>query len=48
MQSGRIAADGPPDMVLTAEQLGAVFGVEIVTVERDGTRAVLPWAARQS
>jgi iron complex transport system ATP-binding protein len=48
MQSGRIAADGPADTVLTAEQLGAVFGVEIVTVERDGTRAVLPWAARQS
>ena len=48
MQSGRIVADGPPDMVLTAEQLGAVFGVEIVTVERDGTRAVMPWAARQS
>jgi iron complex transport system ATP-binding protein len=46
MQAGRIAADGPPNAVLTAERLGAVFGVEIVTVERDGTRAVLPWAAR--
>ena len=46
MQAGRIVADGPPNAVLTAERLGAVFGVEIVTVERDGTRAVLPWAAR--
>jgi iron complex transport system ATP-binding protein len=48
MQAGKIVADGPPDAVLTAERLGAVFGVEIVSVERDGVRAVLPWAARQS
>lgn len=46
MDKGAIAADGAPAAVLTPEQLGAVFGVEIVSFERDGVRAILPWAAR--
>jgi iron complex transport system ATP-binding protein len=46
MSKGRIAADGPPNVVLTTELLGDIFGVEarIVTVE-DGP-VVIPWTVR--
>jgi iron complex transport system ATP-binding protein len=46
MREGVIMADGKPDEVLTATLLGEVFGVEIASFERDGTRIVLPWATR--
>lgn len=46
MHEGSIAADGSPGEVLNGDRLGDVFGVEIVSFERDGIRAVLPWATR--
>lgn len=42
MSDGRIAADGPPQTVLTGALLRDVFGVEVVTLEQDGMRIVLP------
>ena len=46
MKDGAIKADGTPDFVLTPDLLRAVFAVEIVSIEQDGTRIVLPWSAR--
>jgi iron complex transport system ATP-binding protein len=36
MKEGRIAADGPKEEVLQAEQLGALFGVPVDIARRDG------------
>lgn len=44
LQDGRVNADGPPQAVLTPERLARVYGVNAVTVEQDGNKAVLPWA----
>lgn len=47
LEDGRVAADGPPDAVLTAEALSAAYGapMEIIYVANNGVkqaRAVLP------
>ncbi len=36
MQSGRIVADGPKGEILTAQQLSALFGLEVELAERNG------------
>lgn len=36
MRDGRIAADGPKDDLLDADQLGALFGTEVQITHRDG------------
>ena len=47
LQQGAIAADGPPDAVMTAHMLRRVFGVEadIIADPRRGTPVCLPFAA---
>lgn len=46
MKDGGIIAQGKPDRVLTPDLLRAVFAVDVVSVDHDGTRIVLPWSAR--
>ena len=36
MNAGRIVADGSKEDLLTADQLGILFGREITLIERDG------------
>ncbi len=36
MRGGRIVADGPKAEFLTTEALGALFGIDVTVVERDG------------
>ena len=44
MQEGEIVADGVPEQVLTEGLLRSVFGVDAVTIERNGTTIVTPWS----
>lgn len=36
MKDGRIVGDGPKELLLTAERLGSLFGVEVEVARRDG------------
>jgi iron complex transport system ATP-binding protein len=45
MREGRLAADGAPRGVLTAEHLAASFGIEATITERNGTVLLTPWRA---
>ncbi len=42
----RVVADGTPREVLQADRIGAVYGARVEVLERGGTVAVLPAAAR--
>ncbi|WP_076073220.1 ABC transporter ATP-binding protein [Sphingomonas montana] len=44
LDAGRLVADGPPEMVLTAERLAAVYGVRAWVGVVDGRRTVVPVA----
>ena len=42
LHQGRIAADGPPDSVITTQSLAAIYGIAAEVVEAAGRRAVVP------
>lgn len=42
LHQGRLVADGPPDAVLTADRLAAVYGIRAWIGEADGHRLVVP------
>jgi iron complex transport system ATP-binding protein len=44
LDQGRIAAEGSPREVLTAERLAHVYGIEAATGQHDGEPFILPWA----
>jgi iron complex transport system ATP-binding protein len=43
MDRGAVARDGAPADILTPELIAAVYGVDILSGERDGAGWVLPW-----
>lgn len=46
LHDGRVLADGAPATVLTPDTLQQSYGVDAVTVERDGETTILPWALK--
>ncbi|WP_439572950.1 ABC transporter ATP-binding protein [Phreatobacter sp.] len=45
LAGGRVAALGPPGATLTADLMREVFAIDVLAVERDGTRVLVPWQA---
>jgi iron complex transport system ATP-binding protein len=45
LADGRVAGEGPPEAVLTAERLAGHFGVTARVERRDGTLSVTPLRA---
>lgn len=46
MNEGAIAAEGPPDKVLTPDLLASIYRIDTLTGENAGDRFVLPWTRR--
>lgn len=46
LDQGRLIADGVAQNVLSSERLASVYGVDAMTVERDGEQAILPWSQK--
>ncbi len=44
LHRGEVLGDGPPAEMLTPERTGAVYGVDVVSGQRDGQPFILPWA----
>ncbi len=44
MDSGRIAADGPPTEVLTPDRLAQVYRIDAISGAREGRNWLLPWS----
>ena len=47
LKAGRIAGDGPPAKVLTAELLASAFGITALHLEHDGTPLLVPWLTQE-
>ncbi|RQO54435.1 ABC transporter [Paucibacter sp. KBW04] len=43
LQGGRVQADGPPAQVLDAALLARSYGVQVLDLQHEGERCLLPW-----
>jgi len=48
LAEGRVAAAGAPDAVLTPARIAAIYGVDALIGELEGSRYVLPWTLRRT
>ena len=44
MENGAIICDGPPELVLNAENLQSVYGISPLVGAHDGERWLIPWS----